>query len=404
MTLSTLLTTIQGLFSRRFWFGAFLPVAIAAIMHLMIGQHLFHWPGIGTLMEAANATRLSIVLACLVIGAYALMPLLPWIRGLLDGSLLPQSLHDGLRAGHAARAREARAAIEAAYVSHHLFIGRRSDLASALVKARAAGAARPSPAPDADDLLTQARTSLGELERSLRLGTPVPDAQVEVASALLEAALAAANADDPHQTALDGCHRAILRLLDDLEAEAKIRADALADRSGSEIVLQQPQATAMADARNYTLRYSLDTYNVPFEFLWPRIQLVFGTDKAIPDELAAARGQCDFAILTLVLIASVVVLWLPLLAWFDPSPWLLIAVGTIGPFAIWFCLGLAYQSELAQGELIRSVIDRYRFDVLKTVLRLPMPATLEEERQQWDMVMRTQAPRLRQNLTYKHPI
>jgi hypothetical protein len=41
MSLTAILDTFKGFFSRTFWFGAFLPVAIAAGLHLAIASVVF---------------------------------------------------------------------------------------------------------------------------------------------------------------------------------------------------------------------------------------------------------------------------------------------------------------------------------------------------------------------------
>ena len=96
-------TALQGFFSRTFWFATFLPVTMFAILHALIAG-LTVGPvtvfGVTVSLDkdltqiAAAAPFLIIIL---VVTAYALLPLMPRLRGLLDGSLLPAALHDWLR-------------------------------------------------------------------------------------------------------------------------------------------------------------------------------------------------------------------------------------------------------------------------------------------------------------------
>ena len=105
--LGTVIDVFKGFFSRSFWFGNFLPVAIFAFLHLIIAWWVL--PNI-PLAEWANAdpkslTYFPIALAVLVVIAYALIPIIPLVRGLLDGSLLPEAVQDMLRREHVVAAR-----------------------------------------------------------------------------------------------------------------------------------------------------------------------------------------------------------------------------------------------------------------------------------------------------------
>src|SRR5689334_21617805 len=100
--LNQILTTFQSFFSRSFWLGSFLPVAICGAFHLLVAKTVFpDLPSLDALTGASAYTaKVAVILVALVIAAYALSPLSPIIRGLLDGSLLPSWMHDALRREH----------------------------------------------------------------------------------------------------------------------------------------------------------------------------------------------------------------------------------------------------------------------------------------------------------------
>src|SRR5215211_8078207 len=100
--LSQYINVFQGFFSRAFWFGAFLPVALFAFVHLAIAWLAFGdaVPLVAWLKEEQSKLALfpAIFVALVVLG-YVLSPMVSLFRDLLDGSALPASWHDALRNG-----------------------------------------------------------------------------------------------------------------------------------------------------------------------------------------------------------------------------------------------------------------------------------------------------------------
>jgi hypothetical protein len=403
MSFAQLLTVFQGFLSRGFWFGSFLPVALAGVLHAVLAHRVFpnasplQW----LLVGGSKATQFPLVFAAAVVVAYAMTPLLPWVRGMLDGSLLPGWLHDRLRQEHASRARRTRDAIGQAYLRYGQFQNLRPRWAERLRDARHAGQQLPAPLANASALIENAQSDVHSLRQALANGMPVEPDRTETTCLAVRQALCAADAES--NATLDWCHRTLLTLLADLELDARHRADAFAERSGAAASLLHPQATRMADARRLIERYSEDAYGVLFEFLWPRLQLQLPDTGASAERMVTTKAQADFALLSMLWTVSVAVIWMPMLAWRDDSPWWLLGLGVLTPLALAFFYELAVQSELANAELVRTLVDRYRFDVIKNVLRLPLPATLAAERDLWLSVAKSQTPGLQTNLSYRHP-
>lgn len=393
-------TVIEGFLSRGFWFGSFLPVALAAVTHAFLAHQVFPSFSPWTWLTAtgSDAAKLPVVLGGTIVAAYALTPLLPWIRGMLDGSLLPGWIHDALRKEHAAAARKRRDQIGEAYLTHGQFQGLLKAWTEKLRRARFAGEQFVGPA--VPQHVADALFSVLALRATLSAGTLPAQADVATTCGALEFALrthdAMGNAD------LDRAHRALIKLLQDAELESRHRADSFAERNAA-AVLRQPQATRMADAKRLTQQYCEEAYGVQFDYLWPRLQLELPDKGPVIDRLAANRAQGDFALLSLVLTASIAVVWLPMLAWHDPQPWLLCTLGIATPLGVAFFYRLALVNETAFGDLVKALVDRYRFDVLKDILRQPMPATLGAERELWIRLMRAQSRNLQGDLTYRHP-
>ena len=83
--------------------GSFLPVLIIAGIHVVLEA----WAGLidvslADLVKAELDKLIAIPLVTfvLVILAYAATPIIPLVRGLLDGSLLPQRVHDRMARPH----------------------------------------------------------------------------------------------------------------------------------------------------------------------------------------------------------------------------------------------------------------------------------------------------------------
>ena len=92
---------IKAFFNRTFWFGAFFPVAIVALVHALLTAFLFPQTlSLDAVIDASateTAGRFMVVFLALIAAAYLISPLLPVFHGLIDGTLLPEWLHDLLR-------------------------------------------------------------------------------------------------------------------------------------------------------------------------------------------------------------------------------------------------------------------------------------------------------------------
>jgi len=139
-----------------------------------------------------------------------------------------------------------------------------------------------------------------------------------------------------------------------------------------------------------------------FDYIWPRLQLVLPDKSPLGDQLIAAKAQIDFAIVSLVLILTVPAVWLLWLAFTARAPWLFLAVGSITPLLVSFFYRAAVEAQFGFGEVVKSAIDRYRFDLLKT-LRQPAPATLSAEQHLWQQLRNLERPGNSSDFSYTHP-
>jgi hypothetical protein len=149
--------------------------------------------------------------------------------------------------------------------------------------------------------------------------------------------------------------------------------------------LEHPRATLVGDARFVVERYARDVYQVDFDFLWPRLLVAMKAEKAddsMLDTIETARSKVDFAVLSLVLAASVPAVWLLTLLIRGGPAWLFLTIGAATPPALVFFNELVFEGQLAFGEIVKTAIDKSRFLVLK-MLRQPDPLSRGEERRLW---------------------
>ena len=109
-----IVSAFQGILSRGFWFGSFLPVAVFAALNVILLQYVS--PANNDLLTrfvSANWVWTAPIVAALIVIAYAIAPLLPLCRAILDGRLLSDRLYALLcRYPDALKTRAANAATE----------------------------------------------------------------------------------------------------------------------------------------------------------------------------------------------------------------------------------------------------------------------------------------------------
>jgi hypothetical protein len=400
-----ILAVFQGFLSRAFWFGNFLPVVIVAALH--IGLAAIQFPEAGLLAKFVdNPTALAVAFVSLVVLAYALAPLIPLFRDILDGRLLWTWLNDELRRERVIEARRIIGEFaEAGQLAGEFDWFSRNQR-------------------DWFDQASRRGDDPGRREwRNIVLGTPFDETAIRTAEQAVaalrwqvEAArlpsttlgqdaftkLAQALERNPGNTRLVNCRSELEKLFADATSEIQHRWVALVKRYKERFELENPAATRIGDARQLTERYSLNAYQVDFDYIWPRLQLVLPDQNPFRDQLVASKAQLDFAILSLVLILTLPLVWLPWLAWTAGSPWLFLVVGVATPFVVSFFYRLSVEAQFGFGDTLKTAIDRYRLDLLK-ILRQPVPPNLSTERALWqqlDGATRGGAPI---DLSYRHP-
>jgi hypothetical protein len=404
---NSIYTALQGFFSRGFWFSAFLPVAIFSGIHALLAKVVYgsvSFFGFKPDFENNTATSGTLVLLALVVIAYALLPLLPRFRGILDGSLLPAWIHDALRARRLSEARVVMEEIDAArnelgmidetWRDAHSDKGRLAQAYQAATQRNSAlNSNAATLARQSVDALAEALLSSGPLGQTfdkaltdVMAALAVNNPDLQSLRALIGAQAAAAQAATAQATGQAGDD--FEELLGRCRTEALYRKQILETRHRVLGALYVPRATAVGDARFVVERYASDAYKVEFDYLWPRLLVAMKAEKAndsLLEDIEQARTKVDFAVLSLALATSIPLVWLPLLLYQRGSPWVFLAIGAVTPPVLGFFYELVFESQLAFGEVVKTAIDRSRFLVLK-MLGQAEPTSRWEERALWTRI------------------
>lgn len=384
-----ILTAFQGFFSRAFWLGSALPVAIVAAAHVALVEIVF--PGTIPIREwlAAEAVNtfsgLLLLVFGVVVAAYALAPFVRIVRGVLDGWLLPDVLHDLLRGERMRVRRRIERKQRATFEAIAEFDLLKENGVPRLQRSRKVG----TDLGRAADLeaIRAARRAVSRWKRDLTNPKLARTAFRRLSGALKANAAdlrpkAAGPSEAEASGRLQGEHDRALKLLQAASLEAKYDYWRAEQRYPT-LKLPKSEVTRVGDARQLVERYSYDAYRVGFNYLWPRLQLQLTGDGGFTQQLGDAEARVDASVLLLTLALTIPVVWLPLLIAVGSTPWLFLAIGLVSPFALRFLYEFVVQSQFALGDLIKAAIDHYRIDVLTKTLRQAAPKTLAEERTIW---------------------
>lgn len=408
MVLNEVLGTFKGFFSRAFWFGNFLPVALFTALHLAIA-----WAALPNVRledwfsdTASKAIYFTTTFAALVVIAYASTPLVPVMRGLLDGSLLPDVCYDALRRQHLITARNVRTKINASFEYFTSVADLNFSRSKEIWEARAAGVELGRIGDAA--AMTSAVRAVEKLVSEFDDGVPPRYEALDQVSQRMVEALKSNSAKLADGKLLSRAVGRLIQLLKDAEADAYQQLHTVEARY-RHVAFDRPQTTRMADTRFMVESYSSNAYGVDFDYIWPRLQLVLpqqaaqGDVGSFNDKLISARAQIDFAILSLGLSLTVPVVWLPYLVWTATSPVLFLAVGAMSPLLVGFFYYVALESQIAFGEVMKGAIDSYRFKLLGESLRQTLPQTLAEERNLWAKLQVSDQAGTTDMIYYQHP-
>jgi len=143
-----------------------------------------------------------------------------------------------------------------------------------------------------------------------------------------------------------------------------------------------PRATRFGNLRAALENYSFSVYGVGFDYLWPRIKLVIEKDDANAVSLLDARTKLEYVLTAMLLVMLSFAFWLVALAISDDLWARFLLVGTASRLAFHLFYRICLEAQRNLTEVVKSIIDRYRFDLL-TAIGAARPADNDEECRQW---------------------
>jgi len=378
--MSAFLDKIQSLFSKWFVIASFLPVFIVTFINATIANETvprFHAWVLAQKPQSNLETIIDGGVALFAIGvvAFLLSSLTTFQRELLEGKHWhpPRLQEFFVRMQEAERTRMEKA-FEDARRRRRPIRRNATPWREALSVAHDQGTQTAGYDPKAiDDLLAAA----------VKAGREVASKQLEDIYTPLRLALATYKADDPANERLDEQQQEFVQLVD----------DALQHREYEYIaayhVLQysfgkgrHTAATAIGNIAAAASSYSYTRYAISFDLFWMRMQHAAQSDSYY-SVLQDAKAQLDALITLFWLLAITTVIWSAALAVCTPAFWWFLGVAIGGPLLCRGVYFLALNSYRGLAEVMRSVVDLYRFKVLKN-LHIRLPTDLKSERELWD--------------------
>ena len=258
-----------------------------------------------------------------------------------------------------------------------------SSIAAALREIDAWSAARRSyKFVDIDDLEDKTKELVTLEDTAAALGVALARNSANLSSAESLTINSSANPDIARSDELQNAYMVFRAQCKDYVVTAREETAQYADKQYVRFPPSNIRATQFANIRYAAESYASRTYAVEFEYLWPRMQFVLAKDDKAGAMVDLAKTQVDYSVVLLSLATVFFVVWLPLLCFVGPSPWMFLLVGLAAPPVVQLLYELAIDSEHLFGSMLRATIDHYRLDVLAS-LSVPPPGSLAVERQRW---------------------
>jgi hypothetical protein len=146
--------------------------------------------------------------------------------------------------------------------------------------------------------------------------------------------------------------------------------------------------------------YSLSRYQLDLDVLWTRFHHAIQASDKFFSLFQDAKTNLDMCVTLWWLTTILTAVWsVRLVAVARLGLFLTVAI--VGPLLgiVWY--RMAAQSYRVFADLLRSAVDLFRFDLLKT-LALPLPLGPEEERQLWNQLSQQTGYRQPATFSYRH--
>jgi hypothetical protein len=252
------------------------------------------------------------------------------------------------------------------------------------------------------------RRQIESLKRLRSTNALIEDTELQSGVTALKAVFAANSADLPKD---NWAHGDSQRLNDDQVALGELIDYAVRRAEDAYIQSYNERAfnfsrytivgTRMGNIAESVRGYAQGRYAMNLDFFWTRLQKVLQSDNTFYKTVQDAKTQLDFAVSMWWLTVISTVLWIVLLP-FVAKGWLpLLGAAIAGPLLAYIWYIVALQNYRSFGDLLRSSIDLFRFELLKT-FKISLPSDVEAERQICDQLKRKLSYGEEVLIGYKH--
>jgi hypothetical protein len=392
--LTTVLERLTTLASKHFIIGAFMPVLVFAFVNGVILYVEFEWfrgwadPQITGTARAFDAAALLI---SVVVIAHVLWSINGFLRQVLEGQYLRESSFLGrqLRKTQLERFRRLRKEYSDARKSAADLTMKRRAWTKALAEVALIGAKTDK--NDYDGTTGPAAEALANLRSERVQANTIAINVLQDAVDKFKTVLRDNNINkDPGQdrpNSLSADRRDLLTLFDyaadEWVARELSRANELQARFGERTVAP----TALGNVSASMQSYALTRYGLNLETFWSRLQPVLQKQQAFYIALQDAKVQLDFLVASVFLSALTTIVWVVTLPIGGQSAYVFLSIAALGPMVTVVFYRAAVENYVAFGEIVRTGIDLYRFELLEA-LHLQWPRSLRDERALWEALRR----------------
>ena len=245
---------------------------------------------------------------------------------------------------------------------------------------------------------TPAAQAIDRLEEKRESASLITSAELEAAVAGLESALA--QVDRRANAALQADYSSLLSIVDYAEDFSNIEfSNAIGDieRTFGEAV----RPTRMGNVAEALDRYGSSRYSMNLAVFWSRMQVVIQDRKEIYGSLLDAKCQLDFLVMCCWLCLVTSAGWLVGVQWLPFSAELYFVLLVVFPLAARVFYELAVENYLVLADLVRSIVDLYRFQLLRS-LHVAPPRGIREERAVWSALGQLASGSSGVEISYQH--
>jgi hypothetical protein len=221
-------------------------------------------------------------------------------------------------------------------------------------------------------------------------GAVIEDNELKGAVTLLKHVLSEQSAELPaHEDSqrLDRDHEVLVALIDYAGRRVEDEYIRLYNEREFNFSLSTIAATRLGNIAESVRGYAQSRYAMNLDFFWMSFQKVLQNETAFYKTIQDAKTQLDFMVSMFWLTVASTAFWmlvLPLVA----RGWLpLLGAAVVGPFLARSWYLIAVQNYRSFADLLRSSIDLFRFELLKT-FKISLPLDVEAERLIWDQLKR----------------